>query len=439
MDKINFYLCEMAGTFAACMVSVFIVFQYLEGRYQRAFRGRWLYRFMPILCCIFNFFALMFHRAAVSLTAWMLMILLWSGILYYSEMMDKRKYYCVNIVFILAVSVCESVGIMLVDTVVRLTDSQLSGEILDFLQKIAGAVTALFLYYVVLNRLFHSSKTVKIAVSQYLIYAIATIYVLINIGGLLFMTKQDLDGRETLFFMADLILLVFVNLYFFYVLDTFAENKALRYRVELYEAQAESNYHYYKKQEESYQTALAVMHDVKKHIRVMENLCSEGDSGKIQAYAGSMEQMLTPLLKTKYCDNVILNIILNDKKEYCERNGIVLEFSADGIQLDFMDAIDITTIYGNLLDNAVEACEKAEEKKVVLRIYPFHGFIFTHLSNSFAEKLQKDRRGKLISQKGRGHGIGLENVETAIKKYNGEMQYIQEKDWFTIELMLSKP
>ena len=152
-----------------------------------------------------------------------------------------------------------------------------------------------------------------------------------------------------------------------------------------------------------------------------------------------MEQMLTPLLKTKYCDNVILNIILNDKKEYCERNGIVLEFSADGIQLDFMDAIDITTIYGNLLDNAVEACEKAEEKKVVLRIYPFHGFIFTHLSNSFAEKLQKDRRGKLISQKGRGHGIGLENVETAIKKYNGEMQYIQEKDWFTIELMLSKP
>lgn len=434
----NIYFGNTIGTLIACMVSVFIVFQYLEGRYSRTYHNKWIYIFLQVVCCILNFFIVMLDIAAVSLITWLTVISLLGGIFYYSVELKRSKCYLINIVFILTISICESIGIMMVEGAVHLTNAEVSEPILDFSQNIAGAIVAMFLYYMVLIRLFRISKASKITFSQYMIYATVTIYVLINIGGLLFLEKNDTNGDSYLFFMIDLILLVFINLYFFYVLDTFAENKDLKYHIELYEAQAKSNYYYYVKQEENYRTALTVIHDVRKHIRVMESLSKEGDTQKIQNYAGLLENVLLPLVKIRYCDNAILNVIINDKKEYCEKKGINLDVSINKLNLNFMADIDITTIYGNILDNAIEACEKAYNRCIILNIYPFNDFVYTQLSNTFDGKIEKDIKKKLISQKGVGHGIGLKNVESVIKKYNGEMQYSNEGEWFTIELMFNQ-
>lgn len=135
---------------------------------------------------------------------------------------------------------------------------------------------------------------------------------------------------------------------------------------------------------------MTVIHDVRKHIRVMESLSKEGDTQKIQNYAGLLENVLLPLVKIRYCDNAILNVIINDKKEYCEKKGINLDVSINKINLNFMADIDITTIYGNILDNAIEACEKAYNRCIILNIYPFNDFVYTQLSNTFDGKIEKD-------------------------------------------------
>ena len=109
------------------------------------------------------------------------------------------------------------------------------------------------------------------------------------------------------------------------------------------------------------------------------------------------------------------------------------------IDIDFLEQIDITTVFGNILDNAVEACEISVKKQINLKIYPFNEFIYVQLSNTFAGEMKWDGKEKPVSGKGEQHGIGLENVEKVLMKYNGNMQFSVEEDIFAVEIMLNRP
>ncbi len=345
----------------------------------------------------------------LNISFWLVMVLLVSKCLYYDENSNKVKYYLINIAFVFALSICEAVGSVLVYAGVKIIDIKQNEAIVSFVYTIGGSASAILLYYIILKRLFINKRTDKISVSQYTVYAVITAYVLINIGEILFLIKHELS------------------------------NKDLKYKLALYERQAQSNYEYYAKQIESNKTAMTVIHDIRKHIRVMEELKQLNTSAKMQSYTDSFEEMISPLLVRQYCNNPILNIIINDKIDYCEKNGIRFEADIQEVLIDYMKPIDITTVFGNILDNAIEASEKAEDKRITLQIHPFNEFIYIQLSNSFSGRIQWSAKGKPLTGKGEKHGIGLENVEKVLKDYNGSMQFSVSEQTFTVEIMISQP
>ena len=79
------------------------------------------------------------------------------------------------------------------------------------------------------------------------------------------------------------------------------------------------------------------------------------------------------------------------------------------------------------------------KKQINLKIYPFNEFIYVQLSNTFTGEMKWDGKGKPVSGKGEQHGIGLENVEKVLMKYNGNMQFSVEEDIFEVEIMLNRP
>lgn len=260
---------------------------------------------------------------------------------------------------------------------------------------------------------------------------------MLNIGQILFLLRHELNSKDGLYLLVDAVFIIFINLYLFYVLDALTENKDLKFRLALYERQSKSSYEYYLKQIESRRMVLSVIHDVKKHINVIKELANINLSTEVENYSESFEKLVMPLLSTQYSDNAILNVILNDKMDYCKKNRIRFDLDIQEVQLDLMEAIDITTLFGNILDNAVEASEKAEEKRIVLKIYPFNGFVFVQLTNTFKGTIKWDGKGKPLSERGEEHGIGLQNVENVLKRYNGNMQIGLSKSMFTVEIMFS--
>ena len=104
--------------------------------------------------------------------------------------------------------------------------------------------------------------------------------------------------------------------------------------------------------------------------------------------------------------------------------------------MDFIAPIDITTIFGNLLDNAIEATEKVEDDKYIfIKITSYHQMIVVKIENS-CDKV-KWKNGYPVSQKGRGRGIGLLNVMSSIENYDGNIKLKQEGKRFIIELFLN--
>ena len=86
----------------------------------------------------------------------------------------------------------------------------------------------------------------------------------------------------------------------------------------------------------------------------------------------------------------------------------------------FLAPIDITTIFGNLLDNAIEAAEKLEGGKYIsIKIGSYHKMIAASIENNCGEV--KWKNGFPVSAKGKGGGIGLLNVQSSVKKYDGNL------------------
>lgn len=135
---------------------------------------------------------------------------------------------------------------------------------------------------------------------------------------------------------------------------------------------------------------------------------------------GDLHQMLNKMGQTYYTDNRMLNIILNDKLKKAVQEGIAVDVKIGNISLDGMKDVEITTIFANLLDNAIEAAVQAEgEKFIKIQAERFHDFHIIKLIN------EKGKNGKK-----EGHiGIGLENVRNALKKYEGTMEIKEEKDY----------
>lgn len=167
----------------------------------------------------------------------------------------------------------------------------------------------------------------------------------------------------------------------------------------------------------------------------MEHLYKEQQNEIGVRYTQDIHGILNQLGMKYYTSNQMLNIILNDKVQLMETKGIIPEIKIADVNLDFMREMDITTIFANLLDNAIEASEKSEEKVIRLKVLMVHEFISITLENSSSRAPEK-RGSSFLSHKENHEGLGLKNVERTITQYKGDIQYEWRKPYFITRIML---
>ena len=136
----------------------------------------------------------------------------------------------------------------------------------------------------------------------------------------------------------------------------------------------------------------------------------------------------------KYGGNAMINEEL--KESVMREKGISVTIKVDNVNLNFLAPIDITTIFGNLLDNAIEAAEKLEGGKYIsIKIGSYHKMIAASIENNCGEV--KWKNGFPVSAKGKGGGIGLLNVQSSVKKYDGNLILKSDGNKFIAELFLN--
>ena len=131
----------------------------------------------------------------------------------------------------------------------------------------------------------------------------------------------------------------------------------------------------------------------------------------------------------------MLEIIINTISDRCEKENILLEMNIEDFPITFISDIDITTIFSNLFDNAIDACMEISksQRKVHFVLKKQMGLIVFRMTNSCKDMTNQPFQ-YYRSTKPSHSGIGLSNVKKAVEKYDGIMNINQEKNKFCVSI-----
>lgn len=188
-----------------------------------------------------------------------------------------------------------------------------------------------------------------------------------------------------------------------------------------------------------YQTMRAWRHDYHNHMQAIKALLSMGKKEELSDYLDKLEKDLDSIDIAIRTGNVGLDAILSSKVSIARKNNIEVNCTAK-VPADLkISDVHLCAIVGNLLDNAIEACEKITEGAVprFIRIYIglFKSQLYISVSNSTCEKHRR-RLNELVTSKLGEHGFGLRRIDKLAEKYDGYVNRKNEPGIFATEVML---
>ena len=184
-----------------------------------------------------------------------------------------------------------------------------------------------------------------------------------------------------------------------------------------------------------YRQMQAWRHDYRNHIQNMKNRLG-GDQGELEQYLDDLADDLTQADTSIQTGNVMADAVLNSKLSVAERKGIRLNIKAYIPQGVAMTDVELCSILGNLIDNAMEACEKLSCDQRFIRVYidEFKGQFYLSVQNS-SPTVKRDR-GIYRTTKAGSHGFGLFRIDRIAKKYGGYVNRQYEEGIFATELLV---
>lgn len=181
----------------------------------------------------------------------------------------------------------------------------------------------------------------------------------------------------------------------------------------------------------------ALRHDMRNHILHLIAQLRQGNDEEALTYLKSMEEELLNPGEHAKTGNREIDSLLNYK---LEKAGKVLKEVECSILVptEFLSkSFDINVILGNLLDNAIEAAQDSERKWLKLVMRADRGVLLIYVANSFGEEPRRKGSRFLSTKKDSGeHGIGLQNVRRMVERLHGEIDFRQEGEVFSVDVML---
>lgn len=205
-------------------------------------------------------------------------------------------------------------------------------------------------------------------------------------------------------------------------------------------AQLESQHQEYLASKENIESIGRLAHDLKHQIAALR---AEVDPEHAAAGFEQLEASVAKASAQQHSGNPVLDVILTTKMRTCADRGITLTAVADGKLLDGMSSMDIASLFGNALDNAIEATSKLPDKQqrlIRLALYGQGQFTVIRVENYYDSALKKDSTGALRTTKrdSSRHGFGVKSIRHIAAQYGGEVTIRTEDHWFVLTVLLPR-
>ena len=298
-------------------------------------------------------------------------------------------------------------------------------------------LAALFIIMLLLERRFvEANQNLHINMkSQLQAFLIACgIYLLSNISNVDQSTLLSSGLPEEIFRIRALVDLGGVIMFYAYHMQM--QEVGHRLEIEMLRQLMEAQYANYQMDKQSVALVQQKYHDLKHQIAYLR---ADLTSGEKLAYLDQMEEELKSFEVQNDTGNRVLDTILSAKQLQCQSQHISMHCVADGSCLGFMDVMDLSALFGNTLDNAIESAAQVpqDSRLIEVSVGQRKGFIVIMVGNSCAV-LPEFEKGLPKTSKGdtRYHGFGTRSIQDTAKKYGGRALFSAEDGWFELKVVL---
>ena len=176
-----------------------------------------------------------------------------------------------------------------------------------------------------------------------------------------------------------------------------------------------------------------VRHDLKHHFAAMQVFLLQKEYDKLSEYIQKEIEFVPNEEKVIFCENITVNAILSYYYKKAKNINSRMEVKASIPDRLRLEDTELWVIFGNLLENAIEGCERVrdKERKIKVTIYYKDTTLFILVDNVVNEEfIKKSPNGFISSKNSDVHGVGIESIRFLAKKLDGGADFEVKNGWF---------
>lgn len=211
--------------------------------------------------------------------------------------------------------------------------------------------------------------------------------------------------------------LMFANVLVFIIYEYSLKNTKELYELKKIQDREEQDKRYFEIIEQTNKDMRIFSHDIKNHLTQIRNL---ENIEAVQSYIDSIYPNIEKFSFTGISKNKMLDLIISKYVTLCEKKNIKFSVDVKTANLTYVSDSDLSTLMNNLLDNAVEAAERADERFIQVYIFSkgsMHDGLVIKNSCAFSPKAENGEL-KTTKQNKKTHGVGTKSIRKTLKKYD---------------------
>jgi sensor histidine kinase regulating citrate/malate metabolism len=194
----------------------------------------------------------------------------------------------------------------------------------------------------------------------------------------------------------------------------------------------------------SLESLRGIKHDISNHIETLSLLINSKEYERAKEYLNTISSEIAINYKLISTGNIPVDCIISNKYTIANNKSITFDYTIHLPPKMPIDDVSICSLLGNILDNAIESCEKisnTNERFISLSIRPFKNMLLITITNSSIGDYKLNKSGKLLTTKQNKtdnsyHGIGMKQIHRIVKDKKGFIRISPESDSFTLEIMI---
>lgn len=421
-------LTEYSANLVEAIVAVIFVLRFNKGTLRKS---PWTFPFAFALFTISNIFT---HFTDFSIIQPFVFLAVLIGYAFTIKNTTVLRRIIAPVLFLIVTILCDTLNVFVLNSILNVPVQEIvSGSFLGRYLHIISSKIITISILMIINRVFSIEKKFQwFDLFTYLVFPIVTVanlYLFIKIG-----YSYDLSAYAALilFVIVALFVLNFLSMYLF---KKAVQSTSMKYELEILNSRSQIEQSKYEELVDLNNQLQITRHDIKDHLIYIDHLLAEKNYEGVKQYIEKQQMDLEATKQVVITNNRMIDFLINYKLS--KHKDIAFIVSGQLENLELIDELDLATLFGNVLDNAIEGVQGTSPMQIEISFSTNGNYQNIICKNSIPSSVLKNNPDLDSSKKNKKmHGYGIKSIRNVVEKYDGLIEFYEENDHFGVQIAL---